>query len=341
MTNRKEKLIELLHGSISMWHTLPEEILKEDIYDETGHVDTEFMMAILEFMSHQADVAVKVQKALNHLLGCDEVEEKIVKKDKSGEKWPPEKILQNCQWDGQLLTLPQVQFTQKAYLEAKKWIEETGGSWNTQKQGFTWEFDANRVVGYLLQGKRYNLANEFQYFATPDGIADIAVSKFSSLTADMKILEPSAGRGALVKAVRRRCPDAVVDCFELMPENVPFLQQVEGANIIGEDFCKCEGKWQRIIANPPFSGNQDIDHVYMMYDHLQIGGEMSVITSQHWKWSVENKCQYFRKWLEDNNADVTDFGEGEFKDSGTTVRTSLIHIIRRQKVGEQMSLFDL
>lgn len=335
----KQKLIEALNNSLEPWKDLPEQILREDIYTEQGYVDMEFMIAILEYMSKSADIAVRVQKALNHLLGCDEEDVKEKAKDKGGENWPPEKILQNCQWNGEVLTLPQVQFNKKAYLEAKKWIEETGGSWNTSKQGFTWEIDASRVVGILLQGKRCNLQQEFQFFATPAKIADLAVSKFTSLSADMTILEPSAGRGALVEAVRRRCPSAIVDCYELMPENVPFLEKVEGAHIVGTDFTKAEGKWQRIIANPPFSGNQDIDHVYMMYDHLQIDGEMSVITSQHWKFAQDNKCQYFRRWLEDNNADITDIDGGAFKESGTSIKTSLIHIIRKLKVGEQMSLF--
>lgn len=339
MTNRKEKLIELLTGSLRQLECIPEEVSKEDIYDETGHVDFDFMMAIIDFLTHQAEVEIKIQQALQHLLGCDGFDVKEKSKDKGGEKWSPENILQNCKWDGEVLTLPQVQFTKKAYLEAKKWIEETGGSWNTSKQGFTWEIDANRVVGILMSGSRCNLKQEYQFFATPDTIADLAVSKFSSLSADMTILEPSAGRGSLVNAVRRRCPQAVVDCYELMPENIPYLQKVEGARIIGEDFNKCEGKWQRIIANPPFSGNQDIDHVYMMYDHLQMDGELSVITSQHWKLAEDKKCQYFRKWLEDNNATIEDISAGEFKESGTGVATTLIHLVRKPKYGEQMSLF--
>lgn len=329
MTSRKKKLIELLHGSISTWDNLPEEILKEDIYNETGHVDTDFLTAILDFMSHQAEVACRVQKALNHLLGCDDEDVKQKTKEQGGEKWPPEKILQNCKWDGQLLTLPKVQFTKKAYLEAKKWIEETGGRWNTSRQGFTWEFDATRVVNILLQGKRYNLQQEFQFFATPDWIADLAASRFSGLSSGMSILEPSAGRGSLVKAIRRLCPGAVVDCFELMPENIPFLREVEGANIVGSDFKDCKGLYHRIIANPPFSNNQDIDHVYMMFEHLENGGEMSVITSRHWRFAEDKKCQAFRQWLKDNGAVIEDIAGEEFKESGTIVPTSLIFVTKK------------
>lgn len=339
MTNRKKKLIELLTGSLQELEQLPEEILKEDIYDETGHVDTEFMMGIIDYMSKSADIAVRIQKALKHLLGCDDDDVKEKAKEKGGENWTPEKILQNCQWDGQLLTLPQVQFKQKAYLEAKKWIKETGGSWNTSKQGFTWEFDANRVVQILLQGRRYNLQKEFQFFATPAKIADLAVSKFTSIEPYMTILEPSAGRGSLVKAVRRRCPSAIVDCYELMPENVEYLSKVDGAHIVGRDFMNCHDHYDRIIANPPFANNQDIDHLYMMYDRLNVGGELSCIVSQHWKFANDQKCAHFRQWLEMNDAEVIDFDNGEFKESGTNVGTSLIFLTRMPKVGEQMSLF--
>ena len=84
MTNRKEKLIELLTGSLQGLEQLPEEILKEDIYDETGHVDLEFMTGILDYMSKYAEIAVRVQKALNHLLGCDEEDVKQKAKQKDG-----------------------------------------------------------------------------------------------------------------------------------------------------------------------------------------------------------------------------------------------------------------
>ena len=53
----------MLTGSLQELEQLPEEILKEDIYDETGHVDTEFMMGILDYMSKSADIAVRVQEA--------------------------------------------------------------------------------------------------------------------------------------------------------------------------------------------------------------------------------------------------------------------------------------
>ena len=124
-----------------------------------------------------------------------------------------------------------------------------------------------------------------------------------------------------------------------MPENVEHLSKVEGAHIVGTDFMNCHDKYDRIIANPPFANNQDIDHLYMMYERLNVGGELSCIVSQHWKFANDQKCAHFRQWLEMNEAEIIDFDKGEFKESGTIVGTSLIFLTRKPKVGEQMLLF--
>ena len=340
--NRREHLIETLHGDVTRLQQLPELIKQVGIFDdETGCIDNDLTLGILELASTLETVTARLVGTLNELLGPDP--EPIAKKpkDKGGAVWTVEKILGECTLEDNIMRLPQVQFTKKTYLEVKNRILEAGGEWNGQLNGFTFDFNAQRVFDILKSGKRCNLQQEFQYFATPDEIADIAVSKFSSLSESDTILEPSAGRGSLVNAVRRRCPKAVVDCYELMPENIEHLEKVEGARIVGKDFFECHDKYNRIIANPPFANNQDIDHIYAMFERLTIGGELACIVSQHWKFAKDQKCTYFREWLKENEAQVIDFDKGEFKESGTIVGTSLVYLVRKQKIGEQMSLFDL
>lgn len=338
--NRRENLIETLHGDVSKFRELPELIKQVGIFDdETGCIDSELMFSILNLASTLETVTAQLVRTLNELLGPDLEPVQKKPKDKGGAVWSVEKILSECTLENNIMRLPQVQFSKKTYLEVKNRILEAGGEWNGKLNGFTFDFNADRVFSILKSGKRCNLKQEFQYFATPDAIADIAVSKFSSLLESQSILEPSAGRGSLVNAVRRRCPKAVVDCYELMPENIEHLSKVDGAHIVGTDFCKCHDKYDRIIANPPFANNQDIDHLYMMYERLNIGGELSCIVSQHWKFANDQKCVHFRQWLEMNEADVTDFDKGEFKESGTIIGTSLVYIVRKPKAGEQMLLF--
>lgn len=125
--SKKKNLIEALYGSFMFLDNLPDLIDRENIYDETGHVDLEFMTAILQWMSRMADISVKVQKSLNRLLGCDELEQNNKRnKNDSGSKWSVEEILMHCTLEDNVLKLPQVQFNKKSYAEAKKWIEEAG-----------------------------------------------------------------------------------------------------------------------------------------------------------------------------------------------------------------------
>ena len=329
MTSKKKNLIEALHGSYMFVANLPELIDKETIYDSTGHVDTEFMTAILEFMSKMAQVTNDVNKSLARLLGIEETEGKKNAKEDNGSRWSVEEILKHCTLEDNVLKLPQVQFNKKSYAEAKKWIEEAGGSWKGGKvQGFIFPFNPERVFSILNEGKRCNLAQEYQFFETPDEVADWLVMLSGGIHERDAVLEPSAGRGALVKAIHRSSPDVVVDCYEMMPENKELLSQLRGVNIIGDDFTESTTgkKYTKIIANPPFSGNQDIRHVRMMYDMLEPGGTLASITSAHWEFAEENTCRDFRRWLEDVGGCKYEIESGSFKESGTGIKTLAVVI---------------
>ncbi len=327
MTNRKKNLIEALRGSYMFIDNLPELVNKESIYDENGCVDTELMTAILEWMSRVSDVTTQVGNALGNLLGIEDDEKKDDKKDE-GIKWSVEEILRHCTLEDNVLKLPQVQFNKKSYAEAKKWIEEAGGSWQGGKvQGFTFPFNAERVFSILREGKRCNLQQDFQFFATPPEVADWLVMLAGGVHEDEKILEPSAGTGAIIDAIHRSCPDVIVDCYELMPENKEILSKKDNIRILGDDFTKCDvAQYDKIIANPPFSKNQDIRHVRRMYECLNPGGVLAAITGPHWEFGSESECKDFRQWLEDNGGKKFEIEEGTFKESGTGTKTIAIVI---------------
>ena len=79
-----------------------------------------------------------------------------------GKKWNVEEILKHCTLEDSVLKLPKVQFNKKSYAEAKKWIEEAGGSWQGDKiQGFTFPFNPERVFSILKEGKRCDLQKIF------------------------------------------------------------------------------------------------------------------------------------------------------------------------------------
>lgn len=335
MTESKQNLIRHLRTTLVEVKGLPEMIEKEDLYLPDGvHVDTEFMMAMLQYVNNATDAAAAVMRSLQKLLGIDPDEIKAdKKKNKEGKKWGVEDVLKHCTFNDNILRLPDVQLNPKSYAEVKKWITEAGGKWNGGKiQGFTFDFDATRVAGILMSGKRCNLKQEFQFFSTPPALAEWLVS-LSDVKPGYAVLEPSAGTGAIIKAIHKTCPEVVVDAFELMPENRQTLEKMINVSLVDEDFTQGVPRlYDRIFANPPFARNQDIRHARMMYDALDPnGGEMCVITSRHWVNAPEKECEQFRNWLHEVNVETHEIPNGVFDESGTSVATMAI-VIKRNKI---------
>ena len=189
--------------------------------------------------------------------------------------------MQNCTVEGNVVKLPSEQLYRKLYQEVAKALELIGGKWKGGKVfGFVFATDPTDLLEEIANGEKRNLKKEFQFFATPEKLADELV-----YLADLKqhdtILEPSAGQGAIIKAINKVC-DCVPDCFELMDVNTIVLNK-SGLkfNLIGDDFFKHNGKtYTKIIANPPFTKNKDIDHLKEMYECLSRGGRLVCITSE-------------------------------------------------------------
>lgn len=330
MKSKNENLINTLRGSVRSLDEIPTLLNGGDIYDETGHVDCELMTAILEFMNDLVSAENKAMRALQKMLGVEEIETQKKAPESDGAKWTVEEILKHCTLQDNVLRLPAVQFNKKSYADAKKWIEEAGGSWTGGKvQGFTFPFNADRVFSRLKEGKRCNLKQEYQFFETPEDVADWLVMLAGGVHESDTVLEPSAGQGALVKAIHRACPHVTVDCFELMPENMELLQKMPGVRIMGDDFTKSKSvAYTKIVANPPFSNNQDIEHVMKMYDLLHEGGTMAAITSTHWQFSTEKKCEAFRDWLQKVGGARYEIERGAFQESGTSIKTLAVVITK-------------
>jgi phospholipid N-methyltransferase len=264
-------------------------------------------------------------------------------------------ILKQCYCEGNAIKLPAYQLDREDYLAVKKSLELIGGKWKGGKvQGFVFNQDPQELLAEIAGGDNRNLKKEYQFFATPDDIARKMARLLDAKDGD-KILEPSAGQGALLKAVfdlefnekkvweRKKL---TYHCYEPMTVNKQFLQKFFFAEHLGDDFLLHDEskKYNRIIANPPFTKNQDIDHIKKMYNCLQEGGRMVTVSSVSWETGNQAKQVQFRDWLDEIGAEVRGFAEGAFKESGTNVRTKLIVInkpvtTKRTTATKQLQLF--
>lgn len=240
-----------------------------------------------------------------------------------------DKFLEGSIIEGNLLKLPDVQLDRNHYIEVKKKLEGIGGKWKGGKiSGFVFEQNPKELLHRVTNGEKINLKKDFQFFETPAKLADRLVVDYANIQEEDSILEPSAGRGALVKAINRELPNKEVDCYEIMELNHPFLNKIPTVHLIGSDFLKCNTtkKYDKIIANPPFANNQDIDHIKRMFSCLKEKGRLVTIASKHWQHSQNKKETEFREWIEINHGAIIELDAGEFKDSGTIIPTCIIII---------------
>ena len=252
-----------------------------------------------------------------------------------------EEVLQNCTVENyglykSLVKLPHgQQLDRSLYLEVKKAIEKIGGKWTGGKvSGFVFNSDPTEILSEIATGKKRNLKKEAQFFATPKAIAEKIVG-YAEIKKDELILEPSAGHGAIIDAILKHSNKSnnIFYC-EKDIDNVPVLlkkyKDVENVfymNPLNDDFLNLESsKFDKIIANPPFSKNQDIDHIRKMYDMLADGGRIVTIASTHWRHSKNKKETEFRTWLAKKNVSIEYLPASTFKESGTQIETSIITI---------------
>lgn len=249
-------------------------------------------------------------------------------------------VLQGCSVEGNVVRLPDGQLDRKLYEDVAKLLQGIGGKWKGGKvQGFVFDADPTERLAQIQGGEVINLKKEFQFFETPAPIARELVRDLD-LHPGNSVLEPSAGRGALIDAVLDHAATFGVEGLEIfyaekmidnrraLAEKYHGRENVYALPLLNDDFLEMSvtPKFDRIIANPPFTKNQDIRHIMRMWDVLAPGGRIVTLSSRHWQVSGNGEEKAFRHFLGMVDATVLDIAEGTFKDSGTNVATVRIII---------------
>lgn len=242
-----------------------------------------------------------------------------------------EEILKGCTVEGNVVKLPPGKLERDVYTKIAKALEDIGGKWNRKHQGFLFKSDPSLLLTEQANGGNRNLKQEFQSFFTPPDLAKEVVP-YLWVEKGMRVLEPSAGTGNLVKAVFEEFKflKEIAVC-ELNQEYERELEKIQGVSVIASDFLSLDekmwgGYFDRIIANPPFTKGQDIKHIYHMYKMLKPGGRMISFASTGWTWAEKNPGKAFREWIDLVEGSVVNLGEGRFKSSGTLIETCYIEI---------------
>ncbi len=151
------------------------------------------------------------------------------------------------------------------------------------------------------------------FFPTPDETANEVV-ELADIEPGMEVLEPSAGNGMLADAIRERGGN--VDAVEMASQLRDILRE-KGHNLVGNDFLEMtpDKQYDRIVMNPPFSRNQDIEHVNHAYSMLRPGGRLVAIVSSMTGDRLDRKNKDFRDFLNTIDAEEQLLPSDAFKSS--------------------------
>lgn len=231
-------------------------------------------------------------------------------------------VLADSRIDGQALYLPEGQLDRKLYLAVNKVLMAIGGKWNRKLKTHVFDcYPEYKIEEILLTGSYTDAQKEYQFFETPDDLAKRLV-KMANICPGESVLEPSAGRGAIVKHIKGKY-EGNCDCIELHTENEIYLSQ-QGYYVVGDDFLRFNRKYDVIIANPPFRFQQDVIHITHM---IELANRCVVsVASSSVIFRTNKKTIEFRELIDSLDGEIIPLPEDSFKESGTKVNTCIVHI---------------
>ena len=157
-------------------------------------------------------------------------------------------------------------------------------------------------------------------YPTPAPIAEHMV-RLAAIEPGMHVLEPSAGTGALLDAVRRNTQDVVTTAVELDAQLAARLR-LHSDDVRQADFLQCGpelGKFHRVLMNPPFNGGVDIAHIKHAYSMLTPRGVLVAICADGPRQNAQ-----LRPLAESTGGCWETLPAGSFLHAGTNVNTALL-----------------
>lgn len=195
---------------------------------------------------------------------------------------------------------------------------------------------AKRAADAELRGKldALRFANIPGYFPTPAGlVADMIAA--ADLPAGARVLEPSAGSGAIADALREA--GHAVTCVEHWGSLRDILT-AKGHELAGDDFLQYPltgGElFDAVLMNPPFEKGLDCQHVSRAWSFVKPGGALVAIMGAGVKFRDQAPYRFAREWLADCGAVIEDIPAGAFKESGTGVASVMVILHKPAEVAQ-------
>lgn len=222
------------------------------------------------------------------------------------------------------------------YKRTNEVLTRLGGKWKGGKTAaHVFDRDPTPLLAEVLGSGLKPAKNPLNFYPTPLGVVMAMLERADLPTAHegpvLRILEPSAGEGAIAEAILETRTNVIVRCVEVDPVRAGQLR-AKGYAVVEGDFLNTSGwpgtdKFDRVIMNPPLECPSDatvyVDHVLHAFAFLKPGGRLVAVCPNGFTFAQTRKLTTFRDWV-DEHGHWLDLASGVFRESGTDVNVCLI-----------------
>lgn len=226
-------------------------------------------------------------------------------------------VLSRVTINGKVVFLTCGQLDRKQYQAVNAVLENMGGSWNRNHKAHVFATDPTAALEQVLLTGTITPPEKYGYFPTQPPEAK-RVIELADIRPGMLVCEPQAGQGGIADFVPKGC---TLYCIELLPDNVKVLAS-KGYQVQQADFLSLDPEplYDRIVMNPPFEKQADIDHVLHAWSCLKPGGRLVSIMASSVVFRENRKTTEFRDMLNQHGC-LEHNPEEAFKVAGTKVNT--------------------
>lgn len=175
----------------------------------------------------------------------------------------------------------------------------------------------------------YNIKN---FYPTPYEVISDMLDRVDFRNVN-SVLEPSAGKGAIVKAIVERGYGVAIDTIEQVGEFQTILKSLKNAKgvyipVVASDFLTFQTlkRYDLIIMNPPFDNGEK--HLLKAIELMQAGGKIiCLLNSETLNNAYSNTRKDLLSKLQEYNAEIIDLGQAfKYAERKTDVNISMVDI---------------
>lgn len=240
-------------------------------------------------------------------------------------------ILERVEIRGNAAFLPSGQLDRKTYEQVNKCLESIGGKWNRKAKGHVFDDDpAGLIDSMIVTGSVTDWRKELQFFQTPRPVV-LQMLELAEMNGSETVMEPSAGQGAILDVIKERFPTCSLVANDINPKFRDVLLKKGYTNVGCDDFLRftfARKFVDRIIMNPPFTRQQDVDHISHAFGNfLKPGGILVSVVSESPFFRSTAKAEAFRALVGEYGKSIP-LPAGAFSESGTEVNTRIVKLSR-------------